>query len=429
MNWTRGKLIGHGSSAMVFLAKSLPSGDTLAAKSIEYSRAYTLQKEQEIHSSLKCDRIIEYKGCDVTLEDGKLFYNILLEYASGGTVMDVIQKKDGGITEPLVRRYTKEIVQGIEYLHSKGMVHCDIKGANILVTSDGVKIGDFGCCRRFDDLSSTKIGGTPIYMAPEVARGEQQSYPSDVWALGCIVFEMATGLSPWPNISQDPLSALYHIGFSGALPEIPDFLPGQAKDFLSKCFKKDPKERWSVAELLKHPFVCEDGPFHGPSLDTPTSILDQGIWKTLEDPYIVQKNMTHVRSTKSPFERLRELIVNSSSDEFPNWASDEDWITARSNKIGDEAESIFSGLGLISAQIIQPNMAGTSGLCPTFAPNFLFLSLELPNRCKDSMYSMCSCKSKSDEIMKSYFTCNYMDINFCSINIMEYFLLASFWES
>ncbi|KAL2926985.1 Mitogen-activated protein kinase kinase kinase 18 [Bienertia sinuspersici] len=312
MNWTRGKLIGHGSSAAVSLAKSLPSGEIFAVKSMEYSRSNALQKEQEIHSSLKCGQIIDYKGFDVTHENGKVLYNIFLEYASGGTLIDAVYEKGSGLSDSLVRQYTGEILRGLEYMHCRGMVHCDIKGANILVTSEGAKIGDFGW--------------DPLVHGPEVARGEQQSYPADVWALGCTVVEMATGLSPWPNITQDPLSALYHIGFSGALPEIPDFLSDQAKDFLSQCLKRDPKERWSVAELLKHPFIIHNGPDHGPKSYTPTSILDQDIWETLKE---ARSHEAQERPIKSPNERIKELMVDSSSDKFPNWAWDDDWITHR----------------------------------------------------------------------------------------------------
>ncbi|XP_021719408.1 mitogen-activated protein kinase kinase kinase 18-like [Chenopodium quinoa] len=428
MKWSRGKAIGHGSSAVVSLGKCLPSGELLAVKSMAYSRSNALRKEQEIHSRLRCDRIIEYKGYDVTHENGKVLYNILLEYASCGTLVDAIQKKGGSLSDPLVRRYTSEILRGLEYLHFKGIVHCDIKGANILVTNDGVKIGDFGCCKQVDDMagfnsSVTEISGTPMYMAPEVARGEQQSYQSDVWALGCTVFEMATGLSPWPNISQDPLSALYHIGFSGAMPEIkiPGLLSDQATDFLSKCLKRDPKERWSVAELLKHPFIIDVGPDHGPISDTPTSILDQGIW---EISYSAQKNEAQVGSTKSPIERIKELVENSDWEEFPNWASDEDWITVRCNKT---TENVTSGLGLSFAQNVKPNWSSrnlifTVGLlCSSVEQNLPFVSFDMLNCCRDTICSMYTYCINCD------FTCNYIIL--CHLNNKKKKIQAIFCQS
>ncbi|XP_056686892.1 mitogen-activated protein kinase kinase kinase 18-like [Spinacia oleracea] len=404
-SWIRGKLIGRGSSAAVSLANTVPSGETFAVKSVEYSKSSTLRKEQEIHSRLKCDQVIEYKGFDVTIENGKVLYNILLEYASGGTLADVIQTKGGGggagggggggggggrLSDPLMRRYTGEILWGLEYLHCKGF-----------------------------DSSVTEIGGTPLYMAPEVARGEQQSYPADVWALGCTVFEMATGVSPWPNITQDPLSALYHIGFSGLLPEIPDFLPDQAKDFLSKCLKRDPKERWSVAELLTHPFVIDYGPDFGPNMDTPTSILDQGIWETLnlKESQLAHENVAQEGSTKSHIDRIKELMVNSSWDQFPNWDWDEDWITVRSNKISDEENDISSNMGLLSAQKAQPNMTSKSsifidGLCLslTIEHNLQFVNVELLNCCRNTICNCIKCDFFCKGITLAYKNCenNYL---------------------
>ncbi|KAL2931338.1 Mitogen-activated protein kinase kinase kinase 18 [Bienertia sinuspersici] len=253
-------------------------------------------------------------------------------------------------------------------------------------------------------------------MAPEVARGEQQSYPADVWALGCTVVEMATGLSPWPNITQDPLSALYHIGFSGALPEIPDFLSDQAKDFLSQCLKRDPKERWSVAELLKHPFVIHNGPDHGPKSYTPTSILDQDIWETLEE---ARSHEAQERPIKSPNERIKELMVDSSSDKFPNWAWDDDWITVRNHNTNDDKlDYISSGLNLHLGRNIQPNIESGNLIVES---NFSFLSIELLNCCKDTTCSTYSSKKKSDEIIKDKFIYYCMNINFSLSNHEEFY--------
>ncbi|CAO2842499.1 unnamed protein product, partial [Amaranthus hypochondriacus] len=435
MKWCRGKLIGHGASAAVYLAESLPNGDVFVAKSVECSRSNALRREQEIHSKLKCDRIIEYKGFDVTIENGMSFYNIFLEYAFSGTLIDAIRKKGGGLSDSLVRRYSREILQGLEYIHSKGIVHCDVKGANILVTSEGVKIGDFGSCKRVDDVVNfdsfgCEIRGTPIYMAPEVARGEQQSYTADVWAFGCTVFEMATGLSPWPNIAQDPLLALYHIGFSDVSPQIPNFLSDQAKDFLAKCLKRDPKERSIISDLLKHPFVSDNGPTHEPTFDTPTSILDLQIWsKTLEEPYSAQTQVAQERSIKCPIERIKEM-VNSYLDEFPNWAWNDDWITVRSNRTKEKPRSISSHMGLSTTQNIQPNM--TTGnlnltvavvLCKTIEMNFPFLTVSFLNCCKITIYSKSCSKAKVDVITKIDFITKCIIAKYCFIKIVEYYFL------
>lgn len=98
---------------------------------------------------------------------------------------------------------------------------------------DGAKIADLGCAKLVPEFSKNgvpEISGTPAFMAPEVARGEEQGFPADVWAVGCIIIEMATGNNPWKELN-DAVSALYKIGFSGEVPENPSWLSESGKDF------------------------------------------------------------------------------------------------------------------------------------------------------------------------------------------------------
>ncbi|KAK9285890.1 hypothetical protein L1049_025091 [Liquidambar formosana] len=342
MDWTRGHTIGRGSSAAVSLGTSRWSSDLFAVKSVELSQSEFLQREQKILSSLSCPHIVSYRGCDITEENNKLMYNLFMEYASGGTLSDAIRKQGGRLDESMIGFYTQQIVQGLEYLHSNGLVHCDIKGRNILIGDGGAKIGDLGCAKWVEPAARTNepaveavpIAGTPLFMAPEVAAGEEQGLPADVWALGCTMIEMATGGSPWPNVT-DPLSVLYRIAHSEDLPEFPNFLSEQAKDFLSKCLRRDPIERWTAAQLLKHPFLGEFNSHPKQNQESnsssPTSILDQDFWNTMEESQS-QGNLIQSSPGNSPAERIMRLLSPSS---VPNWVWDENWITIRSNNNGD----------------------------------------------------------------------------------------------
>ena len=226
MEWTRGFIIGRGSSATVYTATSSHSSTVAAVKSAELtlSNSEQLQREQRILSSLFSPHIVTYKGCNITEDkNNTLWFNLFMEYMPFGTLSQEIHRRGGGrLSEPATVYYTRQVLQGLQYLHNKGVVHCDIKGGNILIGEDGAKIGDFGCAKFAND-SSAVIGGTPMFMAPEVARGEEQGYPADVWALGCTVLEMATGFAPWPNV-EDPVTVLYHVAYSDDVPEIPCFL-------------------------------------------------------------------------------------------------------------------------------------------------------------------------------------------------------------
>lgn len=339
-SWTRGPIIGRGSSATVSIATANGSGEVFAVKSAELSKSEFVQREQKILSSLSsCPQIIAYRGCDISTENGRVLYNLRMEYAPGGTLSDEVRLRNGWLKEAEIRSYTRQILMGLEFLHSEGIVHCDIKGQNVLVAEEGViKIADLGCARRVREVSGADwkpIAGTPVYMAPEVARGEQQGFPADLWALGCTIIEMATGKAPWADES-DPVSVLYRVGFSNCGPEIPCFMSQQAKDFLSKCLKRDPLERWSASELLDHVFL-EEPEFCAEEsdiskLDSPRSVLDCGLWESESDDDLEKSpSPTHQRSTKSPLERIRGLSEGSEmwGMEMDDW--DEEWVTVRDN--------------------------------------------------------------------------------------------------
>ncbi|CAH1444379.1 unnamed protein product [Lactuca virosa] len=332
MEWKRGPVIGRGSYATVSVATTT-TGDFFAVKSTELSTSAFLQKEQHFLSQLSSKYIIKYMGFDVDYDDNKPMYNLFMEHAVDGTISDVIKKQGGSLDESLIRSYTHQILLGLDHLHCNNLVHCDIKCRNLLVCKDGVKIGDLGCAKMVGNngASTSQLSGTPVFMAPEVARGEEQGFPADVWALGCSVIEMATGSNPWPEF-MDPLSALYRIGYSGDIPDFPKFLPEEGKDFLTKCLKTDAKERWTINELLQHPFVCNLNS-GSETRKSPTSILDQSFWESLsvsepsEEPTQVDNF-----SGDSPVERIRQLVEATLSC-LPNWDDEEDWITVRRNGI------------------------------------------------------------------------------------------------
>ncbi|KAM0039649.1 putative mitogen-activated protein kinase kinase kinase STE-STE11 family [Helianthus debilis subsp. tardiflorus] len=276
MIWVRGKTIGQGSFAAVSLAKptkqssNLPS--ILAVKSCALSQSESLQNEKMVLEELKdCPEIIRCYGDSITVENGVKLYNVALEYASGGALSEKV-KKSGNLRLPEneVRRVTKSVLNGLDFIHGNGFVHCDIKLQNILLDSNGaVKIADFGLAKKITPLNNLNspvkwgIRGTPIYMSPEMVTGGEQGPAADVWAVGCMVAEMITGEPVWKCCD---FGALWmKIGIGGEIPEIPGklLLSDEGKDFLGKCFLKDPRERWTAEMLLRHPFVnsvveCEE---------------------------------------------------------------------------------------------------------------------------------------------------------------------------
>ncbi|OAY82827.1 Mitogen-activated protein kinase kinase kinase A [Ananas comosus] len=291
--WRRGPTLGRGSSAVVSLATASSSGEAFAVKSAELSRSGPLRREQKILSGLSSPYVVSYIGFDITEEEATAaifhYYNLFIEYAPGGSLSDEIKRRGGRLDEDAVRSRAWQILRGLAYLHERGVAHCDVKGQNVLIGADGrAMIADLGCARSVTDddddddgdddgvtygCSRIRLRGTPMFMAPEVVRGDEQgTAAADVWALGCTVIEMATGGAPWPDLS-DPIAALHHIAFSSDVPESPRWMSEEGKDFLSRCLRRDPEERWTAEQLLQHPFMRRKR----------SLTLDQGFWATLEE--------------------------------------------------------------------------------------------------------------------------------------------------
>ncbi|KAJ3677258.1 hypothetical protein LUZ60_002982 [Juncus effusus] len=327
-NYTHLCKLGTGSTGTVSLCSDPISGHLFAIKSAELSLSSPLQHEFQILSSLNSPHIISSLGSFATASH----YHLLLDFAPNGSLYNLLTRHTNGrLEEPNIRSYTRDILLGLQYLHSNSVVHGDIKSQNILIGSDGLaKISDFGSAVLTSGTHNISFSGTPAFMAPELARGEDWGPEADMWALGCTVLEMATGKAPWSDIikDQEVMSAIYRIGFcSESVPVIPDWLSEEAKDFLKKCLKRDPKERWTAEMLLDHPFVClkRDGDNFS-SIFTPQSALDLGVLFS-ESETEEEVEFEEEGGEVNPGNRIRDLVSGFSG---LDWDSDENWILVRS---------------------------------------------------------------------------------------------------
>ncbi|KAK6934486.1 Protein kinase domain [Dillenia turbinata] len=293
----RGPLIGRGSSATVSTAACRRSGRVFAVKSSELSVSSSLQREQIFLSQFSSPQLVNYIGFDITKENDKTLYNLFIECIPCGTLSDAILNHGGSLSEPMIRFCTREILLGLEYLHSNGIVHCDIKGRNILMEN----------CRLW--LRSVQwrwyhinfFGHSHVHGA---RGGPWRRAGIRGWALGCTVIEMATGHGPWADL-DDP---------------------------------RDPRERWTVRQLHQHPFL--NGPDTGSTRvgeygrKSPTSVLDLDFW---DSPAVVSKEIViHCDDGKtltSPTDRIRILSTGYSGSGLnqPDWSGDENWLLARCN--------------------------------------------------------------------------------------------------
>ncbi|KAF3774049.1 Mitogen-activated protein kinase kinase kinase [Nymphaea thermarum] len=375
--WSRGATVGRGSSATVSLATLHQSGALFAVKSAQLPFAAQLRREHSILSSLSSPHIVRCLGADVTREGGSELYNLFMEYFPRGTLCDEIRRQGGRLPESEISRHAWSVLLGLRYLHGIGIVHRDIKGSNLLVGRDGeVRIGDLGCALRTGVAAEAGgLAGTPLFMAPEVARGESQGSAADVWALGCTVVEMATGRPPWAGDVTDPVLALYRIGCTDAVPEMPEDLSEEGRDFLGRCFRRNPSERSTAEELLQHPFVnksksveVEGKPFS----DSPKSILDRDLWDSLGD----RSTQTGTQSSgsspvlapaPSAANRIRALL--SPAARKPEWSWGENWVPVRANAPENSPSPSISGAEDSSEPAIESITSEEVDECPIEVEN------------------------------------------------------------
>ncbi|KAM9315716.1 mitogen-activated protein kinase kinase kinase 4 [Gastrophryne carolinensis] len=264
--WQRGNKIGEGQYGKVYTCISVDTGELMAMKEIRFqpNDHKTIKEtadELKIFEGIKHPNLVRYFGVELHREEMYIF----MEYCDEGTLEEVSRL---GLQEHVIRLYTKQITIAINVLHEHGIVHRDIKGANIFLTSSGlIKLGDFGCSVKLKNNAQTMPGevnstlGTAAYMAPEVitrAKGEGHGRAADIWSLGCVLIEMVTGKRPWHEFEHN-FQIMYKVGM-GHKPPIPDRISPEGKDFLSHCMESDPKKRWTASQLLDHPFVkvCTD---------------------------------------------------------------------------------------------------------------------------------------------------------------------------
>jgi hypothetical protein len=249
-------------------------------------------------------------------------YHLFLEFAPGGSLADEAARSAGGrLEEPAIREYARDVARGLAYLHARSLVHGDVKARNVVIGGDGrAQLTDFGCARPVrPSPSSRPIGGTPAFMAPEVARGEDQGPAADVWALACTVIEMATGRAPWSDVVDDVFAAVHRIGYTDAVPEPPAWLSAQAKDFLRVCLARNPRSRPTAARLLEHPFLasaCCDAEPTKHDRPSPNSTLNAALFWESDDE--------EEEASERAVERISSLA--SSSSGLPDWDYEEGWI-------------------------------------------------------------------------------------------------------
>ncbi|KAI0014763.1 hypothetical protein F4780DRAFT_169913 [Xylariomycetidae sp. FL0641] len=246
--------IGQGASGGVYTGHERGSNRLVAIKQMNL--------EQQPKKDLIINEILVMKESshpnivnfiDSYLCGGELW--VIMEYMEGGSLTDVVTFNI--MTEGQIASVCRETLMGLQHLHSKGVIHRDIKSDNILLSLEGsIKLTDFGFCAQINEAQNkrTTMVGTPYWMAPEVVTRKEYGRKVDIWSLGIMAIEMIEGEPPY--LTESPLRALWLIATNGT-PQIKDEqnLTPVFRDFLYFALKVDPEKRASAHDLLRHDFM------------------------------------------------------------------------------------------------------------------------------------------------------------------------------
>ncbi|KAI7825021.1 hypothetical protein BX661DRAFT_199543 [Kickxella alabastrina] len=344
LRWQIGRYIGGGAFGSVYAGYNLDTGEMMAVKEIrlpsrglnqapsESDMGLKIVREMEILSVLQHPNIVTYYGIEVHRDKVYLF----MELCTRGSLAQLIRDQ-GRFDEDMTKEYVVQMLRGLEYLHSFGVCHRDIKCDNTLLDEGmNIKLVDFGAAKILDKQSIAvtrrsvippeanavaSLTGTPKYMAPEVIlssnggstvagrNGTETLRPGrlgaqDIWSLGCCIVEMVTGSPPWAHLDND-WSVMYHV-VAGNMP-MPDSsaISPEGMRFLRRCFARQPADRPEASELLRDKWII-------------------GIVRLMERRGSRSQTASSSRQAPSDSEREDSLNTPNNADQFSSEVPTED---------------------------------------------------------------------------------------------------------
>eukprot|EP00759_Apiculatamorpha_spiralis_P043503 PhF_6_TR40823/c0_g1_i1/m.61768/K17545/ULK4; serine/threonine-protein kinase ULK4 len=242
--------IGKGQYCTVYKGRKKKSIDYFAVMSVEKSQRPRVLSEVQVLHTITHTNLVQFYNWYET--NNHLW--LILEYCPGGDLSQVL-KQDKKFPEDTVRAFGRDLVAAVQHVHSKGVIHCDMKPSNVLVDGGGfLKLRGFGRCLTVDKPTlekSSERRGTVPYMAPELFRDEAMySHKSDIWSLGCVLYELASGRCPWsdPNI-PDLIQQI-----TSSPQERIQTCSAELNDLIDGMLQKDPLDRISWEQICAHEF-------------------------------------------------------------------------------------------------------------------------------------------------------------------------------
>ncbi|XP_009954085.1 PREDICTED: myosin light chain kinase 3 [Leptosomus discolor] len=254
----RHEVLGGGRFGQVHKCTEISTGLNLAAKIIKVKGA---KEREEVKNEINVMNQLNHVNL-IQLYDAfeaKNNITLIMEYLDGGELFDRITDENYNLTELDAILFTKQICEGVHYLHQHYILHLDLKPENILCvnrTGNQIKIIDFGLARRYKPCEKLKVNfGTPEFLAPEVVNYDFVSFPTDMWSVGVITYMLLSGLSPFLG-ETDAETMNYVVNCSWDFDaEAFEQLSEEAKDFISRLLVKEKSCRMSATQCLKHEWL------------------------------------------------------------------------------------------------------------------------------------------------------------------------------
>ena len=259
--------IGHGAFGSVYKAIHNSTNKVYAIKIIDYSKDINLtsynylsiQQETALMRLVnKSNYIVKYYGSYYSRKSNNIW--LILEYCSSGSAIDLMLSMERTLSEVEIATIMEMVLEGLVLIHSKNLIHRDIKGANILLSEDGyAKLGDFGVgVQLMNEKYRKSKKGSPYWMSPQVASNLKYDFKTDIWSLGITCVELVEGEPPFSNL--DPNKVMEKI--SKKPPKVDEIInfnehTYEFKSFIEHCLELDPNKRYTAQQLLKHEFITK----------------------------------------------------------------------------------------------------------------------------------------------------------------------------
>uniref|UniRef100_A0A8P4G540 Serine/threonine-protein kinase PLK3 n=1 Tax=Dicentrarchus labrax TaxID=13489 RepID=A0A8P4G540_DICLA len=277
-----------GGFARCYEMTDLSNNKMYAVKVIPQSRVSKphqrdkITNEIELHKTLSHKHVVKFSH---HFEDQENIY-IFLELCSRKSLAH-IWKARHTLTEPEVRYYLRQIISGLKYLHSRGILHRDLKLGNFFVNENmELRLGDFGLAAKLETVEQRKktICGTPNYLAPEVLNRQGHGTESDVWSLGCVMYTLMCGNPPFETLDlKETYKCIKEVRYN-----LPSSLSPAAQKLISGILQKNPSDRLSLDQILNHEFftkVRKSPTRNPPCLSRPQSFLWVTKWVDYSNKY------------------------------------------------------------------------------------------------------------------------------------------------